>query len=86
MASSWLSNVFQLTPIFTRIRSLWEGLDHFFENLALEQNTNGGHQYHEGLSAIKFQNLVLDDSCPWETTDIGNGYMAKCMEIPAGPV
>jgi len=52
----------------------------------LAQRERGGHQYPNGLTLKTFPNLVLNNVCPWEEVDIGNGVQMKCMSFPATAV
>jgi len=52
----------------------------------LAQREHGGHQYPNGHTSKTFPNLVLNDACPWEEVDIGNGVWMKCMSFPATAV
>jgi hypothetical protein len=89
-AGQWQDSVFGLNDIMTRIRGQLQLVDQFFQDLALTQSANGGHSYHEGLTAKTHRNLVLDDSCPWMTENVGRegkyAFFAPRMRVPALPV
>ena len=89
-AGIWQDSVFGLNDIMTRIRGQLQAVDQFFQHLALTQSTNGGHSYHDGLTAVTHRNLVLDDSCPWQVENIGTkgkyAFFAPRMRLPALPV
>lgn len=89
-AGIWQDSVFDLNLILTRIRGQLQAVDQFFQHLALTQSTNGGHSYHDGLTALTHRNLVLDDSCPWKEENIGLdgefAFFARRMRVPALPV
>jgi len=71
-----------------------ETLDDLYKELMLTQREmEGGHRYPNGLTSTTFPNLVLEDQCPWEWHDFGNGkgnkkvvVPMKCMMFPAAPV
>ena len=85
-AGEFEDRLFKLDEIFTRIHRQMDLVNADFEKLMLLQRSNGGHQYHERVTALHPHRLVLDDSCPWEEVDIGNGVMVKCMKINANIV
>lgn len=85
-AGNFFDSIMNLVPILTRIQRQMESLNHAYESLVLAQRSAGGHQYPEKLTAKMFKRLVLDDFCPWEEVDIGNGMLLQRLEFPAATV
>lgn len=85
-AGAWEGNVYQLTPILTRIRRQMDQLDHYLDGMMAVQRESGGHQYHERVTSRKIHNLVLDEHCPWEDVHLGSNVTGKRMRLPAAPV
>lgn len=61
-----------------------EALDHAYKDLIMRYS--GSYHYPERLMYKMFNLLVLDNGCPWESADIGNGVTLKQMEFPATPL
>jgi len=82
-AGKFFDVILELKPMMTRIKRQMEMVDHTYMDLACIQRDQGGHQYPDGLTAKTFPNLVLDESIPWETVDIGCGIMMHQYKLPA---
>jgi len=79
----FFDRVLKLTEIQSRIRLQRQSVDHALAKVAYVQRNNGSYQYPNGLDSSCFFNLMLEDTCPWETIDIGEGIMQDLMKLPA---
>jgi hypothetical protein len=82
-AGAWEGNVYDLSPIFMRIRHQMESLDHKLDNIMQSQCKSGGYQYHKRVTLGSIHDLVPDDQCPWEEFHLGGNVIGRRMRLPA---
>jgi hypothetical protein len=78
-AGAWEGNVYDLSPIFMRIRHQMESLDHKLDNIMQSQCKSGGYQYHKRVTLGSIHDLVPDDQCPWEEFHLGGNVIGRRM-------